>query len=171
MEDFQMTQEELGRQVGRTRAHVSNTVRLLGLGPAVQAALVAQAISAGHARALSKLPAETQAEALRRVLREELNVRQTELLAQSLAHRAGGPPRRRQRLQQDAQTMELEARFRDALQARVTLQRRRKGGRLVVDFYSDEELNDLYRRIVEPSSSSFRPDAGPGDVNPDGETP
>jgi ParB family chromosome partitioning protein len=152
IEEFQMTQEELARQVGRTRAHISNTVRLLGLASPVQAALLAQTISAGHARALAGLLPSTQEEALRRVLRGELNVRQTELLAQSLARGVGGPRRSRARREQDPQTRELEARFRDALQARVSLQRRRKGGRLVVEFYSDDELDSLYRRIVEPLS-------------------
>jgi ParB family chromosome partitioning protein len=149
IEEFQMTQEDMARQVGRTRAHISNTIRLLGLAPGVRAALVAQTISAGHARAFAGLTPEAQEEGLRRVLREDLNVRQTELLAKSLAAGAGAPRRTRARREQDPQTRELEARFRDALQARVTLQRRRKGGRLVVDFYSDEELDGLYRRIVE----------------------
>jgi ParB family chromosome partitioning protein len=114
--------------------------------------LLTQAISAGHARALAGLPSKSQEEGLRRVLRDELNVRQTEVLAQSLARGPGVPRRARARHQQDPETRELEARFRDALQARVTLQRRRKGGRLVVDFHSDEELDSLYRRIVEPRS-------------------
>jgi ParB family chromosome partitioning protein len=151
IEEFQMTQEEMARQVGRTRAHISNTLRLLGLAPAVQSALLTEAISAGHARALAALPPGAQEEALRRVLHDELNVRQTELLAQALAQRTGAPRRRRTRQEQDPETRELEGRFRDALQARVTLQRRRKGGRLVVEFYSDEELDGLYRRIVEPT--------------------
>jgi len=152
IEEFQMTQEEVARQVGRTRAHVSNTVRLLGLASALQGALLTQAISAGHARALAGLPTKSQEEGLRRVLRDELNVRRTELLAQSLARGAGAQGRPRKRHEQDPETRELEARFRDALQARVTLQRRRKGGRLVVDFHTDDELDSLYRRIVEPRS-------------------
>jgi ParB family chromosome partitioning protein len=151
-EEFQMTREEVARQVGRTRAHVSNTLRLLGLASPLQAALLTEAISAGHARALAGLPSEAQEEGLRRVLREELNVRQTELLAQNLNRGAGGVRRQRAKREQDPQTRELEGRFRDALQARVTLRRRRKGGRLVVEFYSDEELDSLYRRIVQPLS-------------------
>jgi ParB family chromosome partitioning protein len=151
-EEFEMTREEVARQVGRTRAHVSNTLRLLGLASPLQAALLTEAISAGHARALAGLPSEAQEEGLRRVLREELNVRQTELLAQNLNRGAGGVRRQRAKREQDPQTRELEGRFRDALQARVTLRRRRIGGRLVVEFYSDEELDSLYRRIVQPLS-------------------
>ena len=152
VEEFQMSQEETARQVGRTRAHVSNSMRLLTLAPAIQGALLSSAITAGHARALAGLPPDDQEDVLRRILREELNVRQTEQLAQ-VAARSGAKPRRlRRRPEQDPQTRELEARFRDALQTKVSLQRRRKGGRLVIDFYSDEELDGLFRRIVEPRS-------------------
>lgn len=152
IEEFQMTQEDMARQVGRTRAHVSNTLRLLGLGEAVQSALLSDSISAGHARALAPLTPEAQELGLRRVISDDLSVRQTEVLARSLA---GGGARNRKRTnsEQDPQTRELESRFRDALQARVTLQRRRKGGRLVVEFYSDDELDGLYRRIVGSDGS------------------
>ncbi|HXA42013.1 MAG TPA: ParB/RepB/Spo0J family partition protein [Candidatus Solibacter sp.] len=148
IDEFQMTQEDMARQVGRTRAHISNTMRLLGLAEAVQAALQSDSISAGHARALASLPADAQELGLRRVLRDELSVRQTEVLARSLAAEGTVKARKRTNSEQDPQTRELESRFRDALQARVSLQRKRKGGRLVVEFYSDEELDGLYRRIV-----------------------
>ncbi len=148
IDEFQMTQEEMARQVGRTRAHISNTLRLLGIAEAVQAALLSESISAGHARALASLSPEAQEMGLRRVIRDELSVRQTEALARSLAGEGIVKTRKRTNSEQDPQTRELESRFRDALQARVSLQRRRKGGRLVVEFYSDDELDGLYRRIV-----------------------
>jgi ParB family chromosome partitioning protein len=148
-EDFHMSQEDTARHVGKTRAHISNTLRLLSLAPAVQGALLSSAITAGHARALAGLPAEAQEDVLRRILRDELSVRQTEQLAQVLARSGSKPRRLRRRADQDPQTRELEARFRDALQTKVSLQRGRKGGRLVIDFYSDEELDNLYRRIVQ----------------------
>ncbi|GAC1330964.1 MAG: ParB/RepB/Spo0J family partition protein [Candidatus Dormibacteria bacterium] len=149
LEEFELTHEAIAREVGRTRTHVSNTMRLLGLVPAVQGALMSGAISAGHARALASLPGAAQEEGLRRILRGELNVRQTETLAKQLADggttsRAGRPSRR----EQDPDTRALETQFRDALQARVTLERGRKGGKLVVQFASDEELENLYRFVV-----------------------
>ena len=147
---FQVGQEEIARQVGRTRAHVSNTMRLLSLAPAVQGALLSGAISAGHARALAGLPHPSQEDALRRVLRNDLNVRQTEELVQTAAVGGAGPRRRRARSEPDPETRQLEGQFRDALQTRVSLRRRRKGGRLVIDFYSDGELDRLYRHIVQP---------------------
>lgn len=150
VDEFRMSQEETARQVGRTRVHVSNTMRLLALAPAIQGALLSAAITAGHARALAALTPEAQEDVLRRILREELNVRQTEHLAQVAAQSGIKPRKPRRRTEQDPETRDLEARFRDALQTKVSLQRRRKGGRVVIEFYSNEQLDGLYRRIVEP---------------------
>lgn len=157
VEDFQMSQEETARQVGRTRAHVSNTLRLLALAPAVQGALLSLAITAGHARALAGLSSGAQEDVLRRILRDELNVRQTEQLVQVTAKSGDQPRRLRRRPEQDPDTRALEARFRDALHTKVSLQRKRKGGRLVIEFYSNEELDGLYRRIVEPNAEIVEP--------------
>src|SRR5258708_16364394 len=148
IDEFQMTQEEMARQVGRPRAHISNALRLLGIAEAGQAALLSESISAGHARALASVAPEAQEMGLRRVSRDELSVRQTEALARSLAGEGIVKTRKRTNSEQDPQTRELESRFRDALQARVSLQRRRKGGRLVVEFYSDDELDGLYSASV-----------------------
>jgi ParB family chromosome partitioning protein len=150
VDEFQVSQEDIARRVGRTRAHVSNTMRLLALAPGVQGALLSGAISAGHARALAGLAQGSQEDALRLVLRDDLNVRQTEQLVQTAAHTGESPRRRRARLDQDPETAELERQIRDVLQTRVSLRRRRKGGQLVIDFYSDGELDRLYRRIVQP---------------------
>lgn len=149
LEDFQMTQESVARQVGKTKAHISNCLRLLNLSPALRSALLAGAVTAGHARALASLSAEVQEDGLRRIVRDELNVRQTEALARDMgAPRAVRAIGRRRGPVSDPQTQELEGQFRDALQAPVHLTRRRRGGRLVIEFFSDEELDALYRRLV-----------------------
>jgi len=149
LEEFELSHEAIARQVGRTRTHISNTLRLLGLVPAVQGALLSGAISTGHARALAPLAEAAQEEGLRRILRGELNVRQTEALAKELAdtgvarRRATPGPR-----EKDPETRALETQFRDALQVQVSLDRGRKGGKLVIRFSSDEELDALYRLVV-----------------------
>ncbi|HEV3233716.1 MAG TPA: ParB/RepB/Spo0J family partition protein [Candidatus Dormibacteraeota bacterium] len=149
LEDFQLTHEAVARQVGKTRAHITNSLRLLTLAPAVQGALISNAITAGHARTLAGLSPDGQEEGLRRVLKGELNVRQTEALARELGNASPSPrPGRPRGPVPDPQTRELETHFRTALQAPVSLTRRRRGGRLVIEFYSDEELNALYRRLV-----------------------
>jgi ParB family chromosome partitioning protein len=149
LEEFTLTQESVARQVGKTRAHITNSLRLLTLAPAVQGALLSEAITAGHARALAGLEAPVQEAGLRRVLREELNVRETEAMAREAGagSSAAGPGRPRGAVA-DPQTRELETQFRSALQAPVSLTRRRNGGRLVIEFHSDDELDALYRRLV-----------------------
>lgn len=148
LEEFQLTQEAVARQVGKTRAHITNSLRLLALAPALQGALLNDAITAGHGRALASLEPEVQEDALRRVLRDDLNVRQTEALARELATSAPRPLRARRGAQADPQTRALETQFQEALHAPVSLSRRRRGGRLVIEFFSDEELDALYRRLV-----------------------
>jgi ParB family chromosome partitioning protein len=152
LDEFGMTQENLARQVGKSRAHISNSVRLLSLAPALQGALLSGALSAGHARALAALESMEQEAALRRVLREELNVRQTEALARDWEGTGAGggtaaAPARRPAAD-DVELRAVEQELRRALGTRVSLSRRGKKGKLVIEFYSDEEFEALYLRIV-----------------------
>ena len=148
LDEFSLSHEAIARQVGKSRTHITNTLRLLGLAAAVQGALLSNAITPGHARAVASLPEHLQEEALRRILRSEMSVREAEVLARGMAEAGAATPRRRARREQDADTRALEARFREALQARVSLNRTGKGGKLVVQFGSDEELDALFRLVV-----------------------
>ncbi|MFN2464932.1 MAG: ParB/RepB/Spo0J family partition protein [Candidatus Dormibacteria bacterium] len=156
LEEFELSHEAIGRQVGKSRTYVTNALRLLGLVTAVQGALLRGAISAGHARAIAGVPEALQEDALRRVLKAELNVRDTEALAREMAT-SGTATKRRQRAArgQDPDTRDLESKFRDALQSRVSLSRGRKGGKLVIQFASDEELDGLYRLLVLGERPAF----------------
>lgn len=145
-EEFSLSHEQIAAVVGKSRAAVSNTLRLLRLAPAARQALSAGQISEGHARALLSLgSAKAQAAALQSVLRRELNVRQTE----ELVRRLGGERVRRTRARpRPPEEGDLESRLRAALGTRVTLRRGRRGGTLIVHFFSDEELNALVDRIL-----------------------
>jgi ParB family chromosome partitioning protein len=146
-EEFGLTQEQVARRIGKSRVAVSNTMRLLKAAPTVQEALTADKISEGHARALMGLEqTEAQEAALKTVLKQELNVRQTEELVRRLIgvqHKEAKPTP-----EVSPQTRALEASFRQALGTKVQLVRGDKGGRVVIHFYSDEELDALYERIV-----------------------
>jgi ParB family chromosome partitioning protein len=147
VDEFGLTQEQVSERVGKSRVAVTNTMRLLRASESVQRALLTGEIREGHARALLTLEAvEAQEAALAIVMRQGLNVRQTEALARRLAD---------QREEQEPppspapQTLALEAAFREALGTKVSLQRDKKGaGRVVIHFYSDEELEHIYERIV-----------------------
>ena len=143
---FGLTQEQVARRVGKSRAAVTNTLRLLKAAPPVQQALLDGEISEGHARALLGLDrTEAQEAALKTVLKSGFSVRQTEDLVRRLL---GQKERQRSRRSPSPQTRELERRFREALSAKVNLSRSGQRGRLVVYFYSDDELDALYERIV-----------------------
>jgi ParB family chromosome partitioning protein len=148
-EEFALTQEQVARRVGKSRVAVSNTLRLLKAARRVQKALLEGRISEGHARALLGLEqTEAQEAALKTVLKRGLNVRQTE----GLVRRLLGQDQERQRptRQVSPETRALESQFREVLGTKVDLRRKGAGGRLVIHFYSKEELEALYERIVSP---------------------
>lgn len=146
-EEFGLTQEQVARRVGKSRVAVANTLRLLKATRAVQEALLEDSISEGHARALLGLEREAMQEAaLKTVLKRALNVRQTEELVRRLL---GLEREASQPAQGDSpETRALESRFREALGTKVSLKRSGDRGRIVIYFYSDEELDALYERIV-----------------------
>jgi ParB family chromosome partitioning protein len=148
-EDFSLTQEEIALRVGRSRTAVANTMRLLGLPDEIKESLASAAISEGHARALLGLDDEAaRLEAWRRTTGRGLTVRQTEELVRRWPAATGRAPERSGDPPADPQVASLEARLRASLGTKVELRRNRRGrGRLVLHFYSDEELNALLERL------------------------
>ena len=145
-QDFGLSHEAIAERVGKSRAAVSNTLRLLKLPPACRQALIDGVISEGHARALLALPtAEAQSAALGTILKRHLNVRQTEELVQRLL---GQRSRRARTLRRTPEEKALEEQLMRALGTRVSLRLGRKGGSLVIHFYSDEELEALIERFA-----------------------
>jgi len=144
-EDFGLSHDEVATQVGKSRSAVSNTLRLLKLAPGAKAALAQAKISEGHARALLGLPdSRAQESALRVVLGRELSVRHTE----ELVRRMTSERPRRKPAHRPAEELDLEARLETALGTRVNVRRGSRGGRLVIHFFSDEELNALADRLL-----------------------
>jgi len=146
-DEFGLTQAQVAQKVGKSRTAIANTLRLLKAARPVQEALLEGKISEGHARALLGLDnAEAQEAALKTVLKKELNVRDTEKLVRRLL---GASQEKRQPTRKPSpETRALEARFRESLGTKVNLKRKDKGGRLVIYFYSEEELEAIYQRIV-----------------------
>lgn len=148
MAEFGLTQAQVAERVGKSRSAVANTVRLLGLPPTVQSALTDGRISAGHARALLSLPDHPAMDAaLEQVTGRELTVRQTEALIRRLLEPP--PPTPAESAESQTHLRALESRFRSTLGTKVTLDRKADGsGRLVVHFFSDDDLDNIYRQIV-----------------------
>jgi len=154
MAEFGLSQQEVAERVGKSRVAVANTVRLLRLPDRVKALLAEGTLSEGHARALLALADdELITRAAEQVVARELTVRQTEELVRRLlatAEAASHPPPEESSPSNSPEPAirRLEEDLTSALGTRVTLQRGKRGGRLVIYFYSDEELQAVYERIM-----------------------
>jgi ParB family chromosome partitioning protein len=147
VDEFGLSHEDVGARVGRSRSAVANTLRLLDLDERVQAALTAGQITEGHARALAGLSdAAQQAKALSAVVSTGLSVRQTEELVRRSSK--GAPKSRRSALSRPADVERLERGLREALATKVTLNTSRKGGKITIEYYTQEELERLYERLT-----------------------
>ncbi|MFW6075518.1 MAG: ParB/RepB/Spo0J family partition protein [Chloroflexota bacterium] len=142
-DEFGLTQEQIASRVGRSRSAIANTLRLLDAPKVVRTAVVTGQISAGHARALLSIAdRDKQEEALNRITTEGLNVRQTE----QLVRRLDTQPSRRgdtasKKLSPDEQA--VQDRLQHALGTKVELKPGRNGGRIVVHYYSNDDLTAL----------------------------
>ncbi|MCY4454855.1 MAG: ParB/RepB/Spo0J family partition protein [Chloroflexi bacterium] len=153
VEDYGLTQQQVAERVGRSRAAVTNRLRLLELSPQAQQALVGGAITEGHARALLALrePAD-QVDALARVQREGLSVRDTERLAQRLADSG---PRPRRAATPDPEVEAVVEALRRELGTKVTMRRGSRGrGSLTIHFGGNEELNGVLDRLLPEDALS-----------------
>lgn len=147
IEEFGFSQDDLASRVARARSTVANTLRLLDLAPGVQAAVGDGRLSEGHGRALGGLAAELQDRVLDSVIGQELSVRQTEELVRRLREPKPRPADQTTR-QADPDLERVEEDLRRALGTKVSLARSRRGGRIVIEYYSDEELGRLYERLT-----------------------
>ena len=146
MEEFNHTQEALARAVGKSRSHVANALRLLGLPEPVKEMILEGRLSAGHARALVTV---NDPEALaKEIVAKELNVRQAERLARRGKPNGGGRPRGRPPKQaKDPNTAALERDLGAMLGLRVNIEERGTGGVLSVHYETLEQLDDLLQRL------------------------
>jgi ParB family transcriptional regulator, chromosome partitioning protein len=148
IDEFGFTHEQIAARVGRARSTVANTLRLLDLAPVVQTAVAERRLTEGHARALGGLSVEHQEHVLGTVIDQDLSVRQTEELVRRLREprtsAASAPVERA--IDPDLERVEED--LRRSLGTKVSLARSRKGGRIVIEYYSDEELARLYERLT-----------------------
>ncbi len=146
VEEFMMTQQQVADKVGKNRVTVTNTLRLLRLPDEVKDALLTEEISEGHARAMLRLRHEgEQMRVLEAIIKRGLSVRQTEELVRRLVDEPEAKPKAPEK---SPELRALEDRFRQALGTKVSLNRSKRGGKLVIYFYSQEELQAIYDLIV-----------------------
>ncbi len=144
-EEFHLTQEEIASRVGKDRATVANTLRLLKLPASVREKTAEGSLSAGHARALAALASvDDQQRLAEEILRRALSVRQTESRVANL----GSPSRARREPRRDPFTRDAEEKLTRRLGTRVRIRRRGRRGRIEISFGSEEELIGLYEKLA-----------------------
>ena len=147
--EFGLTQEKISEQIGKNRASIANSLRLLKLSKPIKEDIIAGRLSAGHACALLSLESDKDIEALRReILKKDLNVRQVE----SRARQMKKSPARISKTsgeKKDIFLKKLETDLSRVLGTKVAITPGKKGGKLVVTYYSDEDL-DRIRGIIVP---------------------
>jgi ParB family chromosome partitioning protein len=147
--DFELSHEQIAKRVGKSRTAISNTLRLLKLSPAVRKALLEGQIHEGHARALLGLSsAQAQSAALQTILQNDFSVRQTEALVRRLT---GEKKKSAPAKTKTPEEVALEDQLRQALGTKVSLQQSKGSGKIIIHFYSDEELNALIEHLLGSS--------------------
>jgi ParB family chromosome partitioning protein len=147
IDEFGLSHDEVGSRVGRARSTIANSLRLLDLAPEVQQAVADGRISEGHARALAGLDdGAAQAETVRRVIDRRLSVRQTEELVRRLQAESSVGAKRTRAVNPDLER--LEKGLREALATKVTVTSARRGGRITIDYFDNDELERIYDRLT-----------------------
>ncbi len=146
--DFGMTQEEIAAAVGKDRSSIANHMRLLKLPQEVLAEVAAGRLSMGHARALLAVADEgAQRQVAREVIARNLSVRETEAMVTRTGR--GGPAAQKSAPPAtDVHTRAAEDKLRMTLGTRVRINRKGKGGRIEIDFGSEDELQRLYDHLT-----------------------
>jgi len=144
-EEFGLTQEEISKRVGKERSTVANFLRLVKLPEPVKKLLASGQLSMGHARALLAVESPKKQEQLAdRVVKRNLSVRQTEMLAAN----SGGKPAEKKEKEKDVFTRDAEEKLQRALRTKVEIDRKRRGGLIRIRFASEDDLIRIYDEIT-----------------------
>src|SRR6202161_72696 len=161
VDEFDLTHDQVAQRVGKSRAYVTNTLRLLQLGETAQSALASSQITAGHARALLGVSdPNAQATLVAKVIKNELSVRATEEAVKTFmeprplptTEAANPTPEGTPRLRPvpDASVAELEELLESYLDTRVHVDLKGRNGRIIIDFADLDDLERLYSSIAKP---------------------
>lgn len=154
MEEFNLTQEEVANRVGKSRPVVTNLLRVLNLPDEIKEEIDRGNLSVGHARALLSLDTPEQQIAMaRQIMRHGWSVRETETLVARAEKSSSGLTPQAQNAdgsaRLDVHFAAIEEELIRALGTKVRLHPRKKGGRIEIEYYSNEELEGLFRRLMK----------------------
>jgi ParB family chromosome partitioning protein len=153
MDEFGLTQEEIADRVGKGRSTVANLLRLLNLPVQAQQAVLEGFLSGAHAREILRLPTqEMQINAMNQVIRLYLSRRQTATLVDNLLSEKKPKPKQRKTL--SPELLALQEAFEHSLGTRVSIDHGSHGGKVVIYYYSDEDLQAIYESIIADSDKA-----------------
>ncbi len=140
IDEFNFTQEDIAKKIGKARATVANTLRLLTLPVAVQKAIEEERISEGHAKILLSLDSSEKQEAmLRRILGTGMTVRETAQLVLS---------KRKKTTLKDPAVRLKEEKLQEVLGTKVVIKKRGQKGKIIIEFYSEDDLENLIKKLI-----------------------
>jgi len=145
VDEFNLNQEEIASKIGKKRSTIANTLRLLNLPAEVQKAILDEKITEGHARAIAALANEKeQLEFLKKILRNEMTVRETEDQVKKVKVKSHV-----RTLRVDPVILEKEEKLRNLLGHKVSIKNKAKGGELIIHYNSQEDFNEIYKRLLK----------------------
>lgn len=149
MEDYELTQEEVGRAIGKSRSYIANTVRLLNLDEETKVYISKGKISSGHGRALLGIEnKEERKEAVKLIVDNKINVRKTEDMVKRTKDNKNNKKKKPTITRKDPFIIEIEENLMRALGTKVKLSQKEKGGKIEIEFYGDEDLERLIDLIT-----------------------
>lgn len=148
IDNHHVTQEEISEAVGKSRPHITNTIRLLNLREEVLAMIEYGEITAGHGKALLRITnADKQLEIAKKVAEEGLSVRATESLAKKISEEQDVKiPSKKEK---DIFIVDVEERLRNVFGTKVNISQGKKKGKIEIEYYNDDELNSIVSMLLE----------------------
>lgn len=149
IEHYHVTQEEISEAVGKSRPHITNTIRLLNLEKEVIDMIERGDITAGHGKALLRVnDGPIQIELANKVFQEELSVRETENIAKKICEEKMTEVPKKEK-QKDIFIVDVEEKLRNIFGTKVNISKGKKKGKIEIEYYNDEDLNNIISMLLE----------------------
>lgn len=149
IEHYHVTQEEISEAVGKSRPHITNTIRLLNLEKTIIDMIEKGDITAGHGKALLRVTdSKMQIELAKKVQQEELSVRETENLAKKICEEKMTEVPKKEK-EKDIFIVDVEEKLRNIFGTKVNISKGKKKGKIEIEYYNDEDLNNIISMLLE----------------------
>ncbi|WP_042277479.1 ParB/RepB/Spo0J family partition protein [[Clostridium] dakarense] len=149
IEHYNVTQEEISEAVGKSRPHITNTLRLLNLSEPVAEMVERGYLTAGHGKALLRvIDLDSQLSLANKVVEEELSVRVTESLAKKICESSTEEVIKKEK-EKDIFIVDVEERLRNIFGTKVNISKGKKKGKIEIEYYNDDDLNNIVSMLLE----------------------